>query len=108
VIPALIATVTVQIATFYATLTYRKGKDMSAFDPVMLGYTDAMQTLKDLATGKIQLAPPDPGEPSATQARVINSLPKIFEYSDSGVVPTGRGGIAAAGAPGTSLRDGWY
>src|SRR5450755_745030 len=107
-VPALIATVTVQIATFYATLTYRKGKDLSAFDPVYLGYLDAQKTLTDTATGKIQLTPPDPGEPSAAQARVVNSLPRIFTYQDSGVVPTGRGGIAAAGAPGTSLRDGWY
>lgn len=107
VVPDLIAAITLAIATFYATLTYRKGKDLSAFDPVYLGYQDALRMLADIASGTIQVTPPDPGEPDATPARVINTLPSVFTYEDSGTRPTGRGGIAAAGAPGSLLRDGW-
>jgi phage gp36-like protein len=107
-VPSLIFGLTVQIATFYGTLTYRKGKDLSAMDPVMLGYTDAMATLTAIANGTIQVTPPDPGQPDTTPARVINQIPSIFRYEDSGTVPDGRGGIMPAGAPGSSLRDGWY
>lgn len=107
VVPDLIFGVTVAIASFYATLTYRKNKPLAADDPVMLGYTDAMGTLNAIASGTIQVTPPDPGEPDATPARIRNTLPSIFTFEDSGTVPTGRGGIAAAGSPGSLLRDGW-
>ena len=107
-VPDLVSTITVQLATFYATLTYRKGKDLSAFDPVYLGYLDATQMLKDIATGMIQVGPPDPGAAPSSPGHVVQTIPSIFTYQDSGTVPTGRGGIAAAGAPGTSLRDGWF
>jgi phage gp36-like protein len=107
VVPDLIASLTVSIATYYATLTYRKSKDLSQWDPVVLGYQDALQTLKDIASGTIQVTPPDPGEPASTAARVVQTIPSIFTYEDSGTRPTGRGGIAAAGAPGSLLRDGW-
>jgi phage gp36-like protein len=109
-VPALIVTLTVQIATYYATLTYRKSKDLAAFDPVYLGFLDASQMLKDIASGLIQVAPPDPGEPSpdAVPAKVINTTPRAFTYEDSGTVPDGRGGIMPAGAPGSALRDGWW
>lgn len=112
-VPDLIAGLTVQIATFYATLTYRKGKDLSAFDPVYLGYQDALQVLRDIASGAIQVTPPDPGDPGGpgqadeTPAKVINTVPGTFRYSDSGVVPDGFGGVTAAGAAGSLLRDGW-
>ena len=108
VVPDLIFGVTLALATFYATLTYKKGVDLTAYDPVVLAYNDAMQTLKDIASGTIQLAPPDPGEPSSTPSRVINTIPRTFTFEDSGTEPNGRGGISAAGAPGSSLRGGWY
>ena len=109
VVPDLIVTLTVQIATFYATLTYRKGKDLSAFDPVYLGWVEANKMLADIVSGVIQVTPPDPGEPSVSgAAKVINTVPRTFTWEDSGTVPDGRGGIMAEGAPGTSLRDGWY
>lgn len=107
VVPQLVFTCALQLATFYATLTYRKGKDLSAFDPVYLGYLDAMKTLTDIASGKIQISPTPPNDPIAGGGHVVNTLPLIFAYEDSGVSPNGRGGISAAGAPGSLLRDGW-
>lgn len=107
VIPDLIVTTTVQLATFYATLTYRKGKDLSQFDPVYLGYQDAMRTLTDIQSGKIEVSPTPPADPVPTGGHVVNTLPSIFTYDDSGVLPNGRGGIQPAGAAGSRLLDGW-
>jgi hypothetical protein len=108
VVPELVFTIAVQLATFYATLTYRKGKDLSQFDPVMLGYNDGIATLKDIVTGLIEVAPTAPADPVYAPGHVINPV-KIFRYEDSGVVPDGRGGIMPEGAPGSSLlHDGWF
>lgn len=107
VIPDLIVSLTIAIGTFYATLTYRKGKDLTTTDPVYLGYTDATQTLKDIASGLIDVAPTPPADAPDRAGKVINKLPAIFTFENSGVLPNGRGGIEVAGAPGSLLRDGW-
>jgi phage gp36-like protein len=107
VIPDLILTVTVQLATFYATLTYRKGKVLAPGDPVLLGYADAIATLKDIVSGTIEVIPVPPADAISDAGHVVNKLPAIFDYSDSGTLPDGRGGIMVAGAPGSRLIDGW-
>lgn len=107
VVPDLVKTCTVQIATFYATLIYRKGKDLSQFDPVYLGYQDAIATLKDIVAGNIDVSPTAPADPVDNAGHVVQTIPSIFRFSDSGTVPDGRGGIQAAGAPGSRLADGW-
>jgi phage gp36-like protein len=107
VIPDLIKTVAIQLATFYATLTYRKGKDLSAFDPVYLGYQDAIKTLNDIQAGKIDVVPTPPNDPVSNGGHVVNTIPSIFKYEDSGTEPDGRGGIMPAGAAGSRLIDGW-
>lgn len=108
VVPDLVKTVTVQLATFYATLTYRKGKDLSAMDPVYLGYLDANKILTDIAAGLIEVAPTAPADPTDKPGHVVNTLPSIFTFGDSGTVPNRRGGIEAAGAPGARFGEGWY
>jgi phage gp36-like protein len=110
VVPDLIFGVTVAIASFYGTLTYRKNKPLAQYDPVMLGYTDAMATLNAIASGAIQVSAPDPGEPpSSGAARVINTVPRTFTGADSGTERTLWGGIEARGAPGTGwgYPGGW-
>src|SRR5450755_3312007 len=62
-VPDLVATITIQLATFYATLTYRKGKDLSQYDPVVLGAAEANKTLQDIVTGKIEINPTAPADP---------------------------------------------
>lgn len=84
--PELVITCTIQIATYYATLTYRKGKDMSAMDPVYLGYEDAMKTLTDVVNGWIEVDPSTPGEPETEPGYVRNTLPGIFDHTDSGTL----------------------
>jgi phage gp36-like protein len=107
-VPPLVVTLTIQLATFYATLTYRKGKDLSAFDPVYLAYQDAMRTLQDIISGLVEIDPTPPGDPPPAAGHVVQTIPAIFRHSDSGTMPDGRGGIMPAGAPGSALRDGWW
>lgn len=106
-VPDLVKTCTIQIGTFYGTLTYRKGKDLSPMDPVYLGYLDAISTLKDVAAGRIDVAPTGPADPVDKPGHVVNTLPSIFTFEDSGTLPNGRGGIEAAGAPGSRFAEGW-
>lgn len=106
-VPDLVKTVTIQLATFYATLTYRKGKDLSAMDPVYLGMVDANKVLADIAAGLVEVAPTAPADPTDKPGKVINTLPSIFTWADSGTEPNGRGGVEAAGAPGSRFMDGW-
>jgi phage gp36-like protein len=108
VVPDLVKTCTIQIATFYATLTYRKGKDLSQYDPVVLGYNDAISTLKDVVAGNIEVAPTAPADPTDRPGHVVNTLPRVFVHADSGTVPNGRGGIEPAGAPGSRFAEGWW
>lgn len=107
VVPDLVKSVTVQLATFYATLTYRKGKDLSAMDPVYLGYLDANKILTDIAAGLIEVAPTAPADPTDKPGHVVQKIPSIFSWEDSGTIPNGRGGIEPAGAPGSRFMDGW-
>ena len=107
VVPDLVKTCTIQIGTFYATCVYRKNKDFSQFDPVLLSYNDAISTLKDIAAGRIDVDPGSPGDPVDRPGHVVNTLPKVFRMADSGTERDGQGGIMAAGAPGTRLADGW-
>jgi phage gp36-like protein len=106
-VPDLIFTMTVQLGTFYATLIYRKNRPLIAGDPILLGYQDAMATLKDLIAGNIEVPPAGPGGTPSGAGHVINKLPAVFTYRDAGVEPNGRGGIMPAGAPGSRLIDGW-
>lgn len=107
VVPDLVKSVTIQLATFYATCVYRKNKDFSQFDPVLLSYNDAIKTLTDIAAGRIDVAPTGPASPTDRPGHVVNTIPRIFRPGDSGTERDGRGGIEAAGAPGSRLMDGW-
>jgi phage gp36-like protein len=87
-VPDLVKDLTVQLATYYATLTYRKGKDLGPQDPVYLSYLDAMATLKAIAAGQVQVTPSQPSGPPGTppapvRARVINRIPAVFSPADS-------------------------
>lgn len=101
-VPDLIADLTIALATFYATLTYRKNLALPATDPVYLQYLDALATLKGIQAGQITVDPQPPGEGAGADeaARVINTLPAVFTGRDAGVERTLRGGIEAQRGPG--------
>ena len=110
--PDLIFDLTVQLATYYGTLIYRKGKALPAEDPVMLGYQDAMTTLKAISSGSVTVVPSPPDEPPGTPvepsaARVINTIPACFTGGDSATEITPWGGLRARGAWGSGGRGGW-
>jgi hypothetical protein len=107
-VPDLVKGITIQLATFYATLTYRKGKDLSQYDPVVLGAAEANKTLADIASGLIEVNPTAPADPTDKPGHVVQTIPSIFGYSDSGTIPNGRGGIEPAGAPGSRFAEGWW
>lgn len=112
-VPDLISDLTVQLATYYATLTYRKSRDLAPTDPVALSYADAMATLKGISSGNITVVPaaPDPGgpPPQPSAPRVINTVPGIFTDEDAGVQRTLGGRIEAQRARGAGWgwRGGW-
>lgn len=54
-VPALVKVLTVDVAAYLATLTYRQSKDLAIDDPVRLRYQRALDMLKELATGTMDL-----------------------------------------------------
>jgi phage gp36-like protein len=113
-VPDLVRDLTVQLATYYATLTYRKSMDLAATDPVYLGYADAMATLKAISAGSVTVVPASPAEPPGTPPqpsapRVINTIPSVFSGSDSATEVTPWGNLRARGANGSGWggRSGW-
>lgn len=114
-VPGLVADLTVQLGTYYATLTYRKSRDLAPTDPVYLGYLDAMATLKAIAAGQVQVTPTPPGPPDTPpapgRARVVNTIPATFDNSDSGTELGLDGRLRAQRARGSGWgwpgRGGW-
>lgn len=61
-VPALAKALTIDVAAYLSTLTYRQSKDFSVDDPVRLRYQRALDMLKDIAAGNIDLpVVTDPG-----------------------------------------------
>jgi phage gp36-like protein len=95
-VPGLVKALTLALAAYYATLTYRKGKPLDQFDPVYLRYQDAVQTMKDLRSGLIELTPPietgtptSPGRPTVFNPQTAT----MFTLEDAGLgVSVGRRG----------------
>jgi len=54
-VPPLVAALTVDVAAYRATLTYRQSVDLGVDDPVRLRYADAMDMLKAIAAGDMDL-----------------------------------------------------
>lgn len=53
--PELVRNIVIDVAAYLATLVYRQGKDLSAFDPVVLRYDRAQKLLKQIADGLADL-----------------------------------------------------
>lgn len=84
-VPDIIQSITINIATYYATLSYRKNKPMDANDPVLLRYNDACADLQAIQEGKITPDPVASGAPlHAGGGRVINTQLRTFTLENSG------------------------
>lgn len=77
------------VAAYNATLTYRRGKDLAATDPVALRYAQTMQTLQQVLNGKIRLrnVPTLEGDiGGASVGQVINPyVGSMFGLDDFGI-----------------------
>lgn len=73
--PELVKDLTTTMAVYYATLAYRKGKELSTTHPVYLAYQDAQKTLKGIQDGTINFEPPSPeaGVPTRRRPKVNNA-----------------------------------
>lgn len=86
--PELVKSLVRDLAAYDATLVYRKGKDLSAYDPIYLRYQEARQVLTDIAAGRVQIEPdPDqPGTGEGGRATVINPYEgRLFDRTDMGL-----------------------
>lgn len=84
--PDIIQSITLNIAAYYATLSYRKNKPLENNDPVLLRYQDAVADLKAIQEGMINPNPVTPNKPSGSPGRRINTNPATFTPYDSGTV----------------------
>ena len=88
-VPSLIGSLTLDLASWWATTYYLKQKDMGANHPVQLRYTEAMKVLDAARKGEVNLLGPGAdGVPDATGSapgggKVINRIPAIFTGYDS-------------------------
>lgn len=84
--PRLIKDVTVAIAAYRATLTFRQGEILDERHPVWLAYQDALDLLAGLADGSIILDPeesdPSPGTDPGGIAVVNRYCGDLFQPSD--------------------------
>jgi phage gp36-like protein len=54
-VPALVVSLTVDVAAYLATLTFRESTDLSVDDPIRLRYTRAQELLRQLGSGELDL-----------------------------------------------------
>lgn len=75
-VPALLKSMTIDVAAYLATLLYRQSKDIAQFDPIVLRYQRAKELLAQLADGTIDLpvtaTPGDGGAQPSGAARTRN------------------------------------
>lgn len=90
-VPNLIKNLAIQLATYYATLAYRKGKALESMHPVYLGYQDAQRTLTGIKNGTIEFEPPSPdpdARPQRRRPKVNNawrSSAEMFPMNEFGI-----------------------
>lgn len=101
--PELIHNVVVDTAAYLATLTYRRGKDLTPNDPIVLRYNRARDLLKCIANGDVDL---DTGGDGDTPAPMTaGGLGAPINPVGSDLLTSGyRIGYSTSGS---SFRDDW-
>jgi hypothetical protein len=85
------------VAAFLATCTWRKSKDFTPNDPVILRYNLAIQQLTEISNGNMELPGGGPIDPSASGATVVNQNAFTLFYPWQFDL-TGRGRYGGPGA----------
>lgn len=101
-IPGTIFAWTAGLASYYATLTYRKGKPLDKEDPVSALYDDVVADLTAVSKGLIDPDPQtaDQGVSQGGRGRVINKIPRVFSPENSGTSLSTGGRITTDNWPG--------
>lgn len=97
-VPPLLKGLVLALGAYYATLAYRKGKDLSQQDPIYLLYQDAEATLTQIRNSEIDIVSPVDTDavPAETSPKVINPLlygATAFTKEDFGLVVVPAGGM---------------
>lgn len=101
--PRLVGDITVAIAAYLATLTYRRTVDLTEKDPVYLRYQWAKELLAKLQSGELDLPEENGIEPSSQRGQhVVNTVPSMFGLRDFDLT-YGRSGRVRTDPP----RYGW-
>jgi phage gp36-like protein len=109
--PAILHDLTLDLARFWAAVTYLKWKAIEPTNPVYIAYQNAMTMLNAVRSGTILLDPaPAPGIGEETGV-IINRIPPVFTGHDSSTGVNPLTGTLEAESPfwsprGTSLTDG--
>jgi phage gp36-like protein len=81
--PAILHDLTLDLARFWAAVTYLKWKAVETTSPIYIAYQNALSILEDVRDGKITLGvgvAPGVGDEVGT---VINRIPRVFTGRDS-------------------------
>lgn len=87
-VPALLKSLTVDVAAYLATLTYRQSKSLEIDDPVRLRYQRALAILQELAAGTMDLPTGQlPGGAQSTGSATVRNtyLGHLFGPEDFGL-----------------------
>jgi len=104
--PDIFHDLTLDLAAFWATVTYRKSKAMAADDPVRLRYNDAQALLNAVRDGKLRLDVVAPGGVGQETGHVVNPLPPVFTPDDSNTATNPMTGALQADVPSDMWRPG--
>lgn len=97
--PAILHDLALDLARFWATVTYLKYKAVETTSPTYIAYQNAMQILADVRNGTLVLDPaPAPGI-GAEVGTVINRIPRTFTGWDSNTRIDPLTGTLAADSP---------
>jgi phage gp36-like protein len=97
--PAILHDLTLDLARFWAAVTYMKNKSVETTSPIYIAYQNAMQLLKDVRDGKVTLGvgvAPGVGDQTGT---VINRIPPVFTGRDSNTRVDPMTGVLEADSP---------
>jgi phage gp36-like protein len=104
--PAILHDLTLDLARFWAAVTYLKFKELTATSPIFIAYQNAMTMLNAVRSGTILLDPaPAPGIGDETGV-VINRVPPVFTGRDSNVRIDPLTGVLEADSPFWTPRTG--
>jgi phage gp36-like protein len=104
--PSILHDLALDLARFWATVTYQKSKAIEPTSPAYIAYKDAMAILQDVRAGKILLDPVTaPGIGSETGI-IINRVPQVFTGRDSNTRIDPATGVLEADSPFWTARTG--